>query len=344
MKHPGRSRGVLSLAVASTLSLLVVIESCSSDGDRPSPASAAGTASHAAASGGGPAGDAGAQASGGVDPGGANEDAGAAGAAPNGAPAVDPAICSELFAWSSPVAVEGLASVAEQTFLSVTPDELDLAFLRGNALYVAHRANASDRFELLTPVTTPSGYSARHGAALSHDGKRLVLISDPDQKKLAELTRTTRTAPFAVEVDESAFLNVNQDALYTGKLYAAPVVSGRDEQLMFNSSFPGAESTVVVSTRGDDGTWGAPKQLVSSLLDGAPGERRLPSGLSADARTLFYFNEASGSEEVRWRSTTRVNTPLYTLKTLGARRGAAPNSACNRLYSNDHGDVVVETN
>jgi len=65
-------------------------------------------------------------------------------------------------------------------------------------------------------------------------------------------------------------------------------------------------------------------------------------GLSTDGRTLFYFNEESGTEEARWRATNSVTSALYDMRSLGARRGAAANSACNRLYSETNGDIVVE--
>ncbi|MET0791428.1 MAG: hypothetical protein ABW061_07895, partial [Polyangiaceae bacterium] len=70
--------------------------------------------------------------------------------------------------------------------------------------------------------------------------------------------------------------------------------------------------------------------------------RRLPNSLSADALTLFYFNEESMQEEARWRDTTVPSSLLYDMQSLGERRGATPNAACDRLYSALDGDVVAE--
>jgi hypothetical protein len=224
----------------------------------------------------------------------------------------------------------------------VTADELDLAFLRGGMLYVAHRAEASAAFNVGSAITLPTGWSAAQGAGLSPDGKRLVLVSDPDQKKLGEMTRAARVDAFSGTVDESAFAGVNGDAVYTGKLYAFPVVSPGDDQLFFNSTFPMGVSTVVVATRRGADAWSAPVSLTTKLLDGQSTTRRLPTGVSADARTLFYFNEETMSEEARFRDTPSVASPLYDMVNLGARRGATPNIACNHLYSSATGDVVVE--
>jgi hypothetical protein len=259
-----------------------------------------------------------------------------------GRPPIAPSVCSETAKWSGASSVDPVSSAATETLLSVTPDELDLAFLRGTALYVAHRMEAGASFSVGSPITVPSGWSVAQGAALSPDGKRLLLVSDPDQKELGELTRPSRDSVFGGDVDESAFAAVNQDAIYTGKLYAYPVVSPGDDQLFFNSAFPMGGSTVVVSTRSGSDAWSAPVKLTGVLLDGESKARRLPSGVSADARTLFYFNEETMLEEARFRDTPTIESPLYDMVSLGARQGAAPNAACNRLYSSSTGDVVVE--
>ena len=209
-------------------------------------------------------------------------------------------------------------------------------------MYVAHRARVSDAFDIGTPVAIPTGWSTAQGASLSADGKRLILVGDPEQYKLGEMTRVTRDAAFAGDVDESAFASVNQSSTYTGKIYAYPVVSARDDQLYFNSAYPDAGSTVVVSTRDADGVWLAPTQLSGVVLDGAVGKRRLPTGVSSDERTLFYFNEETAHEEARFRDTSQQSSPLYDMITLGTRRGAIPNLACDRLYSESNSDVVVE--
>jgi hypothetical protein len=276
--------------------------------------------------------------------GGATSDQEAGGDPGTGEPPVSAATCSETAIWSGATDVDGIPAASSQTLLSVTPDELDLAFVHSGLLYVAHRAQASATFAVGSPISIPSGFSAAQGAALSSDGKRLILVSDPDQKKLGQMTRPTRDAIFTGTVDESAFAAVNQDAVYTGKLYASPVVSQSDDQLFFNSEFPNGASTVVVCNGSSGANWTPPVQLSTQVFDGDSTSRRLPTGVSADARTLFYFNEESQQEEARWRDSAQLNSPLYDTVDLGARRGAAPNAACNRLYSVSVslGDVVVE--
>ncbi|MEP7051451.1 MAG: hypothetical protein ABJB12_13915 [Pseudomonadota bacterium] len=345
-----------SLALCAALSC--AFSACSSDSQHPSRVQDTGGVSNGNAGSVDSAGLAGID-SGGAGAGGETENAGgsrnAGGEAGNGgdaaaptlevggsAPTPGPATCSQMPHWAAASPLEGVSSPAAETLLSITLDELDLAFLRAGTLYVAHRASQTAPFSAITPVTLPAGWSALHGASLSADGKRLLLVSDPDQKKLGELTRATREQTFSGEVDETAFSGVNGDALYTGKIYAAPVVSGGDDQLIFNSAYLDAASTVVYSTRVGSAPWSAPRQLQAKLLDGGPTTRRLPTGLSADPRTLFYFNEETMQEEGRFRAASLPSSPLYDLVNLGARRGAAPNASCNHLYSDADSDVVVE--
>jgi len=344
------------LASASALYLLAFAASlpaCSSDPGRPSLISVGGNPADAGSSGSSPAesgsrdfagaggdatGDSGATGeNGGASAGGSGNSTASGGSAP-----VVPAACNPKAMWGDAASVAGLSSAALDTLLAITPDELDLALLREGALYVAHRSSPGATCTIGSPLAIPAGWTAAHGAALSADGKRLLLVSDPDQKMLGELTRSNRSAALSGPIDTSAFTAVNLDSIYTGKVYASPTLSADDDQLLFNSSFLETDSTIVVSSRAGSSVWSTPKELSAGTFDGSGGKRRLPTGMSADGRTLFYFNEESAQEEARWRATSSVESPLYDMLSLGARRGAAPNSACNRIYSESNGDVVVE--
>lgn len=253
-----------------------------------------------------------------------------------------PSVCRPEAMWASPTKLSELSTAGAQSLLSLTADELDVLILRGAALFVAHRSKATEAFGTLRSIAVPNGWSATNGAALSPDGKRLLLISAPDQKQIGQLTRSSRDAAFAGEVDTAPFSKVNTAAVYSGQIYASPAVSPGDGQLFLSSSFPKGASYVVVSLRGTDAQWAAPVTIGAQLLDGTNSTRRLPTGVSADERTLFYFNEESGAEEARFRDSALPTSPLYDMRMLGARRGATPNAACDQLYSSTNSDVVVE--
>jgi hypothetical protein len=259
-----------------------------------------------------------------------------------GRPPPGAAVCSETAHWAGAVKVQVVSTAATELLLSLTPDELDLAFVRGGNSYVAHRAAATGSFSAGTPIPIPAGWSTAQGAALSADGKRLLVISS-DQTALGEMTRLDRTSSFSNTVDQSAFSIVNQSTTYSGNIYAAPVLAPDDQQLFLSSVAPGGASTVVAATRSPGQAWTAPERVIAAL-DGTANARRLPTGLSADARTLFYFNEQTMREEARWRDEPKLDSPLYDMVDLGTRRGAQPNAACDHLYSVAAGDVIVEQN
>lgn len=257
-----------------------------------------------------------------------------------GRPPPGPALCGETASWTGSTPVPGVSPSSSETLLSITPDELDLAFLSAGALYVAHRAQATASFTPGNPIAIPSGWSATQGVALSPDGKRLILVST-DQALLGELTRATRDETFTGAIDQSAYATVNQNAVYTGNIYASPTVSPDDLELFFNSAFQGGASTVVASTRAAGQVWNAPTR-VAPELDGVDTSRCLPTGVSADERTLFYFNEMSMQQEARWRDEPQLNSPLSDMVNLGKRHGAQPNAACDHLYSDTATNVIVE--
>ncbi|HEY3253259.1 MAG TPA: hypothetical protein VGJ91_04900 [Polyangiaceae bacterium] len=345
--------GIGTRAAALTFcALAATAPACSSDSGHPSLVSAAGQPANGGRAGASPAEEggspdlAGASGDEAGDSGAAGSAAGSGGApielgGSGGKPPTTPAACDPHAAWSAAASVSGVSSGASETLLALTPDELDLAFLRDGALYVAHRSSAGAAFSSGSALVIPTGWSAAHGASLSADGKRLLLVS-ADQKSLGEWTRSSRESAFSAAVDSGAFAAINQDSDFSGRVYASPTVSAGDDQLFFNSSFLDADSTIVVSSRAGTGNWSAPRTLSPGSFDGSEGKRRLPTGVSVDGRTLFYFNEESGQEEAQWRATSSVSSPLSDMLSLGMRRGAAPNSACNRLYSESNSDVVVE--
>ncbi|MEI9952053.1 MAG: hypothetical protein WDO74_24470 [Pseudomonadota bacterium] len=179
-----RSNVALRFSSAGALALCLlaaaIAPACSSDSSRPSLVSEAGQPNEGGRSGSASdeagSGDlAGASGDGAADSGAAGN-AGESGATPvelggsGGNPPIVPAVCDPLATWSAAASVTGVSSSANETLLALTPDELDLAFLRGGALFVAHRSTVAASFSSGSALAIPMGWSAAHGAALSADG------------------------------------------------------------------------------------------------------------------------------------------------------------------------------
>lgn len=253
---------------------------------------------------------------------------------------VPPAACSETALWMGAAPLAAVSTAASESLLSVTSDELDLIFLRGSAVFRAHRDSASSDFDAGSVVTLPDGYVATAGVALSGDGLTLVLVST-DGQSFASLSRASRGVDFGATADATAFTALNERSAQTLEHYAAPVLAPDGSSFVFTGFTPGVDGSVVYESVQAAGQWAMPSNISHSVFDGQGSARTLPTGLSSDSRTLFYFDESTSLEMVIFRD--RPDAPLYDPASLGQLAGAAPNAACNRLYYSSAGDVLTES-
>lgn len=338
---------------------------CSSNSDEHAPGFADGGASSKSGAGGrssvGKSGSGGASDAGsagetddGGSAGSAGGEAGAAGEAGAGGAwdegtviPVTPGACSETAAWANAAKLEGISTAANEQLLAVTADELDILFLRDGVALLSHRDLISAAFDTTIAITIADGYGVDAGAALSADGKTMVLLATTGQS-FAAFTRPSRSADFAATADDSAFTGINQRALQTMQHYAAPVLAPDGKTFVFSgftskptAGFPsGVEGvSVVYESMWTTNGWAMPESISQGLFDGTTATRPLPSGLASDSRTLFYLDEASGKQMARFRD--RPDAPLYTVVDLDTRSRAVPNAQCDRLYYSSDGDVLV---
>ena len=274
--------------------------------------------------------------------GGARADGGSGGVEPGMVIVVPPSACSEAAKWAAATAVMGVSTDSDEKLLSITADELDIVFARGPSMFHAHRATAADSFDAGTEITLPAGYSVGGGASLSADG-RTLLITQTDGLGFAALTRADRSAEFGATADPSAFVALNDRAVQTQEHCGAPVLAPDGKSLIFAgySFTPGATARVYEAAR-SGASWAMPQDISADIFDGTSEKRALPSGLSSDSRTLFYYDEATSKQAARFRD--RPDAPLYTVVDLGGRVGAVPNATCTHLYYTGDGNVLVSAN
>jgi hypothetical protein len=298
------------------------------------------------ASSGGATGEAGDSSDGGADPG----NPGGAGGEPEGMIIpVLPSACSESADWRATVPLVGVSTNATERLLSITADELDVVFVRSNTLLRAHRDSATASFGSGNAINVPAGYTMSDGAALSADGKTLVLVGT-DGQSFGALTRTARNVAFGSTADAAPFSAIAARAVQTMEHLAYPVLSPDGKSLVFVGYTPepvggfpdGVEGTSIVyeSTLAAD-VWAMPNNLSHDIFDGTTAARPLPSALSIDSRTLFYFDEATNKQVARFRD--RPDAPLYTAVDVGARVGASPNASCDVVYYTSGGNVLLDS-
>ncbi len=135
--------------------------------------------------------------------------------------------------------------------------------------------------------------------------------------------------------------------------YTSPVLSADGKSLIYTGFTPkpaqgfpdGVEGVArVYESLWADDAWQMPTSISENLFDGTTAARPLPSGLSKDSRTLFYFDEKTSKQAARFRDRGDPSAPLSTQIDLGDRPGAIPNADCDVLYyTSDDGKVVSET-
>jgi hypothetical protein len=260
---------------------------------------------------------------------------------------VTPSSCSESATWQNASPLQGVSSDAIEQLLAISADELDILIVRDGLPKRAHRELASSAFDAAAALTIADGYGVDAGAALSADGKTLVLLSITGQS-FAAFTRGSRSDDFDTNADDSMFSAINQRAIQTMQHYVAPVLSPDGKAFIFAAFTPPPEGgfsgtfqgvAMVYESPWTANGWAAPESISQDLFDGTSTARALPSGLSSDSRTLFYLDEGSGKQMARFRD--RPDAPLYTVVELDTRTGAVPNAACDRLYYSSAGDILV---
>jgi hypothetical protein len=309
--------------------------------------------SSAAGSGSGSAGaadDASADASGGMDGGpdaadaseAGAEDAGAgdasqeAGSSDDGATPAPP-LCAPGIVWADGTSL-AISTGADQ-FGAVTPDERTLVWTTTAMGGIATMVYA-DRTDPTVPFANPvplviSGIDVMAGPmAISPDGLRLAL--EAADTTFFTVTRPDRSSPFGPTVDTTEFAELDGEiAASETVVQLGDPVYGADGQTFFYSRFPvgGAQgiATIFEAAREGADPWSDGTPLNGDPIQETDDEvRRRPSGISADALTLFYWDDAAASEMMAWRTT--ADGAFANPSAIGAKAGAQPNATCTALY------------
>ncbi len=232
------------------------------------------------------------------------------------------------------------AVVASATLLSMTADELSVAFTTGSgdtlALHVADRASVAADFDEVA-FTMPDGFEAQSGVSLSSNGLQLILVLK-DHSGFGELARAARGADFDGDADLTAFAKINGLKPMSGKSVGWPVLTS-DGLGLYYLSYNG-RALAVQSKRQQGGVFDIGTEFDEFTLGGAAGAYTLLNGISSDERAIFYFDQATSHSMARFRS--RDGAPFYAPLDLGARQGAAPNTGCSRVYSSVGGKLVLQ--
>ncbi len=271
----------------------------------------------------------------------------AADAADAGIDAADAAIsyglCDPTAAWKSGVLLPA-STVEDDALGSLSSDELTIAWTSGSegssAVHYADRLSTTVPFGA---VQTAAGTFAFDRAALSPDGLRLT-VTNADRKGFSQLTRLARSATFgAAAVGPYAALNdFGASTMPAAEHFGDPMLSPNDKRFYFSRYGGGRTDTIFASNRiftndawGEGTSLGGPSELVA-----VGGTRKRPTGVSADGRAFFFWDETASTERVAWYVPTTY--AFEKVVDLGARAMAQPNAQCDRLYYSGAGSTNVD--
>jgi hypothetical protein len=276
------------------------------------------------------------------------------------APMDDPT-CSPNTKYGTPVAVPGVPSFASQPLVTMTNDELTIAWVvdAGNGLgnvFVADRGSANASFG--TAVALPSSstgssyldgdatvmdggntYFAFDRVALSADGLRLIGVAVGNHA-MAQFVRVDRTGVFTSTPAEGPFVTLAQ-TLMPGELLGDPVL-GADSQDLVYSKYGASPTLSVYESVLTGQNWPTGFGQVTTALEEANGHRKRPTSMTGDRRTLFVWDEAGEAYGVLRQTTgSQFN---YAIP-FGNLFSIQVNTDCSRLYfvaSSGSGFVLEE--
>jgi hypothetical protein len=242
-------------------------------------------------------------------------------------------VCTPGTRWGSGRAVAVMASPADP-LIAITPDELTLLLLHvtsvGEAM-IADRSDVGDDFG------TPASVGIDGVLGMSPDGLRVILLASDGT--LQEASRAAAGEPFG-SPEEGDFSALNMAAAADGLRLGAPVIAPDDRTLYYLAAPPdGATYALHVSTRSGVGAWPVGTEVKACQLESFQGFNPVPTGVSSDGLTLFYWDSFYGRARAAFRET--AGGPFVWFDDLGELAAAQPNAACDRLYYSSDGIVYA---
>jgi hypothetical protein len=247
-------------------------------------------------------------------------------------PEGDPPLCAHGRAFAAGTLL-ALSAAGDDVLQAVTPDELTLAWKNGEHFYVADWDGENGVFGAPVEVAGSAQYRS---IALSSDGLQLIGI-----KHDLTVVEQTRSAlqPFADAAPGAGDFqdfNLTRASIPVANQELGDAVLGPDDSSFFFShyttSYMGSNATLFESRR-SGGVWNFTSSDLGKLLYADDQKRRIPTGISSDALTLFYVDQVEGDFRAAWRVNTQVAFDYSEVLNLAdGVVAAAPGASCQRIY------------
>lgn len=230
------------------------------------------------------------------------------------------------------------AMSSDDLLAGITWDELTIAWATqsGGVPTVQYADRTSRDGAFGTPRTLPDALGkVQDKVAFSADGLTLIVVSH-DGLAIKQVTRASRSAAFdASTVTSKPFerlLASSGEPGSTATKVADIVLSYDGKTLWYTDLNKTSGSSIRVSVRLTDGTFDFPNAVTTPRLRMDAGSRRRPTGISADSRVLFFWDEVDETGYTAFRTGSSIEFgEFYALAPNGKR--AMPNDTCGRFYA-----------
>jgi hypothetical protein len=256
--------------------------------------------------------------------------------------------CSPNTQYGTPSGVPGIPAFGTQPLVTMTNDELTIAWVVDNGggegtVYVADRTSSTASFGAaiqLPPASTASTYGfgdatimdggnsyfAFDRVALSADGLKLIGVGVGNHS-MAQFTRLARPGTFTATPAEGPFDTLAQ-TLMPGELLGDPVLGANGTDLVY-SKYGISPTLSVYETFLNGQTWPSGAGQTTTALAEVSGHRKRPTSMTADRRTLFVWDEAGQAYGIlRETTTSQFNFAI----SFGTRFSIQVNADCTHLY------------
>lgn len=253
------------------------------------------------------------------------------------AEAAVPPLCAKAYSDIAPTPVGYPHSATGEQLAAVTWDELTMVWTTSDAsglvvVHYADRAARDDAFGAELTLPAKLGPFAHDKVALTADGLTMIFPT-ADHLALHQITRTARGSAFDdTSVTTTPFKKLMAPGTEGGSNpQVADLVLSRDGKwLFFTDLLRTAGTSTMLSVKLSDGTWDTASPVDATRLNIEGGKRRRPTGISADALTVFFYDEVSDTSMVGFRAAGAPFSEFYAFVPNGT--GAMPNDKCDRVY------------
>jgi hypothetical protein len=260
--------------------------------------------------------------------------------------------CRLTQTWGAATNVPGVPAFSSQPLVTITNDELTLAWVTDNGdgtgnVFVADRTSTSVGFGSPSQLVamSPSGggylvdgatvsdgggdaYFAFDRVALSSDGLTLIGVG-VGGLKMAQFIRASRTDPFVAAPMENRYTTLAA-TLMAGEKLGDPVLAANGADLVYSKYGNSGSLTIYESFLTAGQTWPAGAGDGTMALAEDAGRRKRPTAMTGDRLTLFVWDEAGEAYGVIRPSET--SDFIFAIP-FGDRFSIQVNGNCSRIYS-----------